>query len=336
MRAAKLYELYRSLRRASTQIPAAERATLEKNVFRAPLEDDLGPDPRVLPASATRPRSSGPSATRSTRWPWCSAGTSACRRTGRTPASRRGRSTTRSGAARRWRRSTTGCAGRSSNGPRTAGSSTVALNILYGAAVLARARTLAGQGVPLPPGAPAPGSRCELAEIEERDLKRSDGRHADASAAVEHRSRRDCPILAESARSHEGSDDLNSVDPTHLPVPVAIIGMGCLFPKAEDLGALLGQHPRPASTPSPTCPPPTGGPTTTSTPTPRPPTAPTPAAAASSTPSTSRRSTSASPRTTSKPPTPPSSSACSSPAQALDDAGYGAGSAPARPRPRRA
>ncbi len=29
---------------------------------------------------------------------------------------------------------------------------------------------------------------------------------------------------------------LNSVDPTH-PVPVAIIGMGCLFPKAEDLAS---------------------------------------------------------------------------------------------------
>ena len=41
---------------------------------------------------------------------------------------------------------------------------TVALNILYGAAVLSRARSLSGQGVALPPGVPhlVPLERAEL------------------------------------------------------------------------------------------------------------------------------------------------------------------------------
>ena len=108
----------------------------------APRSRRSGTRPGPTSGSATRRRSSGPSATPSTRWRWCSAGISASRRTGPTRASRRGRSTTRSGAARRWRRSTTGSAGRSWSSPRTAGWSTVALNILYGAAVLTRARIL--------------------------------------------------------------------------------------------------------------------------------------------------------------------------------------------------
>jgi trans-AT polyketide synthase/acyltransferase/oxidoreductase domain-containing protein len=44
---------------------------------------------------------------------------------------------------------------------------TVALNILYGAAVLARARCLAGQGIAVPPGTPRLVP-LELFEIEER------------------------------------------------------------------------------------------------------------------------------------------------------------------------
>ncbi len=74
MRAAKLYELYRA-HESLDDIPAAERANLEKTIFRAPLEAIWDADPRVLPRAATRRGSSGPSATRSTRWRWSSAGT---------------------------------------------------------------------------------------------------------------------------------------------------------------------------------------------------------------------------------------------------------------------
>ena len=51
--------------------------------------------------------------------------------------------------------------------PETRQVATVALNILYGAAVLARARTLAGQGVVLAPGTPRL-EPLERTEIEER------------------------------------------------------------------------------------------------------------------------------------------------------------------------
>ena len=52
MRAAKLYELYRA-HDGLDQIPAGERANLEKTIFRAPLGDDLGADQGLF--SAARP-----------------------------------------------------------------------------------------------------------------------------------------------------------------------------------------------------------------------------------------------------------------------------------------
>ena len=106
MRAAKLYELYRTCS-GLDNVPPAEVAGLEKNLFRAPLEEIWRRREPIFSA-ATRRRWNGPSATRSTRWPWCSAGISANRRAGRTRASRRASSTTRCGAARRWAPSTSG------------------------------------------------------------------------------------------------------------------------------------------------------------------------------------------------------------------------------------
>ena len=123
MRAAKLYELYRACdeprrdprrrpRRCWRRTSSAPRSTTIWDQTR-----DFFREPRPGAGRAGRARA------RSTRWPWCSAGISACRRAGPTPASRRGRSITRSGAARRWARSTSGSAARSWNSPRTAGSS---------------------------------------------------------------------------------------------------------------------------------------------------------------------------------------------------------------------
>ena len=54
MRAAKLLELYRA-HDSIDRLPAADRAMLEKMVFRAPLETIWGPDPRLLPRSRPRP-----------------------------------------------------------------------------------------------------------------------------------------------------------------------------------------------------------------------------------------------------------------------------------------
>ena len=153
MRAAKLYELYRA-HDSLEDDPGGGAGDAREDDLPRPAGGDLGADPRRTSRSAIRRRSSAASAIPSTRWPWSSAGISASRRTGRTRASRRGRSTTRSGAARRWRRSTSGSKGSFLEPPENRRVVTVALNILYGAAVLTRARMLAVQGVDLPPGMP--------------------------------------------------------------------------------------------------------------------------------------------------------------------------------------
>ena len=136
MRAPKLYELYRTYP-SWEAIPAAERVQVEKNALPRAVRRGLGRRPATFFA-APRPDAAaeGRDATRSTRWPWCSAGTWACRRAGPTPASRRGSSTTRCGAARRWARSTSGRRARSWSSRRTARWSAVALNLLYGACVV--------------------------------------------------------------------------------------------------------------------------------------------------------------------------------------------------------
>ena len=107
---------------------------------------------------------------------------------------------------------------------------TVAMNILYGAAVLTRAGSLSIQGR-RPARAACRGlAPLELTEIENR-LFFILTYHASSPA------RRRRMIPAARARPHSDvrkGKDLNSSDPSP-PVPVAIIGMGCMFPQAEDL-----------------------------------------------------------------------------------------------------
>ena len=172
MRAAKLYEFYRS-HDSLEDIPAADRSMLEKTIFRAPLEEIWAADPGLLRAVAIRRRSSAASVTPSTRWPWCSAGISASRRTGRTSGepSRTVDYQVWCGPAmaafNEWVR------GSFLEPPENRRVVTVALNILYGAAVLTRARMLAAQGVACPRGCRdlPPGtavrlrSGCELLSI---------------------------------------------------------------------------------------------------------------------------------------------------------------------------
>ena len=75
MRAAKLYELYRT-HDSLEQIPATGPGTAREDALPRAPRGDLGADTRVTSRTATRRRSSAPSATPSTRWPWSSAGIS--------------------------------------------------------------------------------------------------------------------------------------------------------------------------------------------------------------------------------------------------------------------
>jgi PfaD family protein len=165
MRAARLFEFYRA-HEGLDQIPAADRAMLEKNIFRAPFETvwdqtrdyfrDRDPaqieradrDPKHKMALIFRWYLGQSSHWANTGEPsravdyqiWCG------------PAM---------AAFNDWVR------GSFLERPENRRVVTVAMNILHGAAVLARARILGAQGVTLPPGTPrlAP---LELVEIEDR------------------------------------------------------------------------------------------------------------------------------------------------------------------------
>ncbi|WP_406694717.1 PfaD family polyunsaturated fatty acid/polyketide biosynthesis protein [Singulisphaera sp. Ch08] len=165
MRAGKLFEFYRSYD-AIEQIPAADRALLEKNFFRAPLETIWDQtrtyfqtrDPAQIERGTRDPKHKMALIFRwylgqSSHWAnageptravdyqiWCG------------PAM---------AAFNDWVR------GSFLERPENRRVVTVALNILYGAAVLARARCLGGQGIAIPAGTPrlAP---LELPELEDR------------------------------------------------------------------------------------------------------------------------------------------------------------------------
>ncbi len=149
MRAAKLYELYRA-HNSIDEIPAAEREKLEKTVFRAPLEDIwkathsyfLTRDPNQARRGEQDPKhrmalvfrwylgqaahwaKDGESSRKIDYQVWCG------------PAM---------GAFNEW------TAGSFLEVPGNRTIVTVALNILFGAAVLTRANFLRCQGVPIPP-----------------------------------------------------------------------------------------------------------------------------------------------------------------------------------------
>jgi PfaD family protein len=152
MRAARLYELYRA-HESLDAIPADERANLEKTIFRAPIatiweqtQDYFRKrDPTRIERAEREPKQKMALVFRwylgmSSQWAnggdparavdyqvWCG------------PAM---------AAFNDWVR------GSFLERPEERRVATVALNILYGAAVLIRARTLAAQSIPLPPGVP--------------------------------------------------------------------------------------------------------------------------------------------------------------------------------------
>jgi len=165
MRAAKLYELYRT-HQTIEQIPANERATLEKTVFRAPLETIWEQtqayfqkrDPSRIEKALRDPKEKMALVFRwylgmSSRWAntgeasrsvdyqiWCG------------PAM---------AAFNDWVR------GSFLEKPENRRAPTVAWNILYGTSVLTRSRILGVQGIALPPGLPRL-KPLELTEIENR------------------------------------------------------------------------------------------------------------------------------------------------------------------------
>ncbi len=163
MRAAKLYETYRS-RRGLDDIPSDERMALEKTVFRAPLDEVWaqteaffrGRDPAQIDRADRDPKHKMALVFRwylahSSRWAnagdpsrkidyqvWCG------------PAM---------GAFNEWAK------GSPLEGPDDRRVTTLAFNLLYGAAVLARAHAARCQGVRLPPDLPrvAPLGHAEVA-----------------------------------------------------------------------------------------------------------------------------------------------------------------------------
>ena len=291
MRAAKLYELYRAYDEPGRDPRGRARPAGEEHLPR-PARRRSGSRRRRSSGRATRRRSSGPSATRSTRWRWSSAGIWASRRAGPTRrADAQGRlpGLVRPGDGR-VQRVGQGLVPGTTGG--TAAWSTVALNLLHGAAVLLRAAVAARPGRPTARRRTRPARR-RTARNESNDACGTARPAQPVAARREMRLERDRPNPTDSAGHHRH----------RLPVP-----------QGRRRRRVLGQHPRPASTPSADVPadalaarrllrrrPEDARPR------------PTPAAAASSTRSTSPRSSSASPPTTSKRPTPRSCSACSSP-----------------------
>jgi PfaD family protein len=165
MRAAKLYELYRACD-GLDQLPASDRASLEKTIFRAPIETIWEQtqdyfqirDPSRIEQARRDPKQKMALVFRwylgmSSQWAncgdpartvdyqiWCG------------PAM---------AAFNDWVR------GSFLEPPENRRVATIALNILYGAAVLARARILSAQGVHVSPGVPRL-TPLEIIEIENR------------------------------------------------------------------------------------------------------------------------------------------------------------------------
>jgi PfaD family protein len=166
MRAQRLLDLYRA-HESLEAIPAADRAALERDLFRAPLEEIwrgtrewfLGRDPSQVERAEREPRHRMALVFRwylgmSSRWAnagepsrrldyqvWCG------------PAM---------GAFNEWAR------GSFLEAPAARRVAVVARNLLHGAAVLLRAQALRAQGIDLPPACAAAPPRTP-AEIEERE-----------------------------------------------------------------------------------------------------------------------------------------------------------------------
>ncbi len=162
MRAAKLFELYRT-HDSLNAIPAADRAALEKTIFRTPLEtvwDQTKTYFQVRDPAQNARAERDPKHKMALVFRWYLGQSSHWANAGE--ASRSVDYQVWCGPAmaafNEWVK------GSFLEPPENRKVVTVALNILYGAAVLGRARALAGQGLTIPPGIPglAPLDRAEV------------------------------------------------------------------------------------------------------------------------------------------------------------------------------
>ena len=147
----KLYELYVSNSGLHAIVGEPRRDLEKKSSGKASRKSGRR---RSSSGSVVTPRSSSwPRATRSTRWPWYSAGIWASRVGGRSRVRPTARSTTRFGAGRPWARSTAGCATASSRHLSVVRSFRSRSNLLEGAAQITRAQQARTSGVPVPTNA---------------------------------------------------------------------------------------------------------------------------------------------------------------------------------------
>ena len=182
------------------------------SVLRRPLDAGLGRDPGVLAERATRRRSRAPSATRSTAWRWCSAGTSGM--------SSRWAIDGDAGAARRLPDLVRPGDGRVQRLGARARSSSRAANRTRGR----RSRSTCSRARP---------SITRAQQL--RSLRRARARRA-RSTSRPRRSPERSTIIAE-ART------MSSAPAPHSP-PIAVVGVGALFPGSHRRRRLLARHPR--------------------------------------------------------------------------------------------
>ena len=223
MRAAKLYELYRAYP-ASKRSPRRSAVQLEKNVFRSPARARCGGrredffrerDPAQVDRADADPQAQNGAGVPLVPGPVVALGE---RRGGR-PAG----STIRCGAARRWGRSTSGRRARS----------------WKSRAIAAWPR---GGGPHVRGGPRAQATTVAFAMF--RDLKfeclKSTSVWRDAQWSVTPRSAMSRGIPnsnSQTSNRFEWGRRRMASDPVQQSVPLAIVGIGCLFPRADDLGA---------------------------------------------------------------------------------------------------
>ena len=165
MRAAKLYELYRT-HDGPRRDPRRRAGQPGEDDLPGPARDDLGADPGLLPQArpvADRAGRARAEAEDGAGLPLVPGDVVALGQRRRAVAGRRLPDLVRPGDGGLQRLG----ARLVPRAPENRRVATVALNILYGAAVLTRARILAAQGIPLPPGVPRL-TPLEPTEIENR------------------------------------------------------------------------------------------------------------------------------------------------------------------------
>ena len=121
-----------------------------KGIFSNAASWRNGNRPSDFSLSVTRSKLNWPNKNQSTRWPWCFVPIWAVLQPGPKPVIRQERSITRYGVVRPWGPLTTGSKGLFLKRATNRKTVTVAMNLLFGAAVATRVNWLRHQGIALP------------------------------------------------------------------------------------------------------------------------------------------------------------------------------------------